>query len=48
MGGPAKHRTEKEILKAREALLNKADKRSILENLKSYPMDLFSMERDGE
>ncbi|MCR5118266.1 MAG: 4Fe-4S dicluster domain-containing protein [Lachnospiraceae bacterium] len=48
VGGPSKHRTEKEILKAREALLNKADKRSILENLKSYPMDLFSMERDGE
>lgn len=48
VGGPSKHRTEKEILKAREALINKADKRSILENLKDYPMDAFSMERDAE
>ena len=28
-------------------LLKKADKRQILENLKNYPMDQFSMLRDG-
>ncbi len=48
VGGPSKHRTEKEILKARATLMGKADKRGILENLKSYPMESFSMLRDGE
>lgn len=47
VGGPSKHRTEAEILKARSELLQRADKRSILENLKKYPMDQFSMLRDG-
>ena len=47
VGGPSKHRTEAEILKARSELLQKADKRQILENLKKYPMDQFSMLRDG-
>ena len=47
VGGPSKHRTEKEILKARTDLINKADNRKILENLKNYPMDKFSMYRDG-
>ena len=47
VGGPSKHRTETEVLKARAELLKKADKRQILENLKNYPMDQFSMLRDG-
>ena len=48
VGGPSKHKTEVEITKAREALLSKADDRRVLENLKKYPMDKFSMHRDGE
>jgi iron only hydrogenase large subunit-like protein len=47
VGGPSKHRTEMEIKRAREGLLAKADGRKILENLKNYPMDRFSMHRDG-
>ena len=47
VGGPSKHQTEFEITKAREALLSGADGRKILENLKAYPMDRFSMHRDG-
>ena len=47
VGGPSKHRTEAEVIKARADLLKKADKRKILENLKNYPMDQFSMLRDG-
>ncbi len=47
VGGPSKHRTEVEIRKAREALLSKADGRKILPNLADYPMDQFSMHRDG-
>ena len=47
VGGPSKHQTELEITKAREALLSKADTRGVLENLKAYPMDSFSMHRDG-
>ena len=47
VGGPSKHKTETEITKARKALLAQADDRSILENLKNYPMDKFSMYRDG-
>ena len=47
VGGPSKHKTEVEITKAREALLSKADDRKVLENLKKYPMDKFSMHRDG-
>lgn len=47
VGGPSKHQTELEITKAREALLSGADGRKILENLKAYPMDRFSMHRDG-
>jgi iron only hydrogenase large subunit-like protein len=46
VGGPSKHRTEAETLKAREGLLKQADGRKILENLKQYPMDKFSMFRD--
>ncbi|SFU73112.1 4Fe-4S dicluster domain-containing protein [Butyrivibrio sp. INlla21] len=48
VGGPSKHKTEVEITKARENLLAKADDRKVLENLKKYPMDKFSMHRDGK
>jgi iron only hydrogenase large subunit-like protein len=47
VGGPSKHKTELEIKRAREGLLKKADGRKVLENLKAYPMDKFSMYRDG-
>ena len=47
VGGPSKHRTETEITKARAQLLAKADARKVLDNLKDYPMDSFSMHRDG-
>lgn len=47
VGGPSKHRTETEIMKARNSLLAKADDRKVLDNLKKYPMDKFSMHRDG-
>ena len=47
VGGPSKHKTAVEITKAREQLLSTADGRMILDNLKDYPMDQFSMYRDG-
>jgi len=47
VGGPSKHKTEAEITKARNELLDKADGRGVLDNLKNYPMDKFSMFRDG-
>ena len=47
VGGPSKHQAEALVLKARTELLAKADGRSILDNLKNYPMDQFSMYRDG-
>ena len=47
VGGPSKHQAENLVLKTREDLLKKADGRKILENLKAYPMDKFSMHRDG-
>ena len=47
VGGPSKHKTEAEILKARENLLSKAEPREVLKNLEQYPMDKFSMYRDG-
>jgi len=47
VGGPSKHKTEKEIFRAREGLIKQADDRKVLENLKQYPMDSFSMFRDG-
>ena len=47
VGGPSKHQAEAVVLKARSALLGKADDRKILENLKNYPMESFSMLRDG-
>jgi len=47
MGGPSKHQAETLVIRARTGLLAKADGRKILENLKKYPMDRFSMLRDG-
>ena len=47
VGGPSRHVAEGEITRNRAELLAKADGRSILENLKKYPMDTFSMYRDG-
>ena len=47
VGGPSRHKTEVEITKARNALLSQADDRKVLANLESYPMDKFSMYRDG-
>ena len=47
VGGPGRRKTEAELLKARKALLAQADDRKILDNLKNYPMDKFSMYRDG-
>ena len=47
VGGPSKHKTEAEILKAREDLLKKAEPKEVLKNLEQYPMDRFSMYRDG-
>jgi iron only hydrogenase large subunit-like protein len=47
VGGPSKHQAENLVLQAREDLLSKADDRCILANLKNYPMDKFSMHRDG-
>jgi iron only hydrogenase large subunit-like protein len=47
VGGPSKHQAEALVLRARTELLGKADGRKILENLKNYPMDRFSMFRDG-
>ena len=47
VGGPSKHQAEGLVLKARAELFMKADRRGILENLEKYPMDDFSMYRDG-
>ena len=47
VGGPSRQRAETELAKARVDLLAKADGRGILENLKNYPMESFSMFRDG-
>ena len=47
VGGPSRHKNINDINKSREALLSKADDRKVLDNLKNYPMDSFSMYRDG-
>ena len=47
IGGPSKHQAEHLVVQARSGLLAKADDRKILDNLKQYPMDQFSMYRDG-
>ena len=45
VGGPSKHKAETEAKKDRDALIASADGRKVLENLKKYPMDQFSMHR---
>ena len=47
VGGPSKHQVETLVLKNRQELLSGADSRKVLENLSNYPMDSFSMFRDG-
>ena len=47
VGGPSRHVAVKELTKARETLLSKADSRNILDNLKNYPMGELSLIRDG-
>ena len=47
IGGPSKHQAEAQVLRDRKELLSRADGRRILENLEKYPMDQFSMFRDG-
>ena len=47
VGGPSKHQAENVVIRDRSQLLAKADGRKILENLRKYPMDQFSMHRDG-
>ena len=47
VGGPSKHQVESIVEQSRKNLLAQADGRKILENLKNYPMDAFSMFRDG-
>ena len=47
IGGPSKHQAEAQVLRDRKELLSRADGRQILENLEKYPMDQFSMFRDG-
>ncbi len=47
VGGPSRQMAEAELTRSRTGLLGKADGRSILDNLKNYPMDSFSMYRDG-
>ena len=47
IGGPSKHQAENLVISARTSLLSRADHRGILENLKKYPMNEFSMHRDG-
>ena len=47
VGGPSKRKTPAEITKARTELLAHADERKILSNIENYPMDQFSMFRDG-
>ena len=47
VGGPSKHQVETVVEQNRKNLLAQADDRRILDNLKNYPMDKFSMFRDG-
>lgn len=48
VGGPSKRKTEQEIMKARNSLLQAAEEKNVIENLLQYPMDKFSMHRNGE
>ncbi|MCI5640714.1 MAG: 4Fe-4S dicluster domain-containing protein [Lachnospiraceae bacterium] len=45
VGGPSRHRSERESMKDRNALLGEADERGVHENLEHYAMDSFSMHR---
>lgn len=45
VGGPSQHRSEKESLKDRNALLDEADDRGVHANIQDQPMDQFSMHR---
>ena len=47
IGGPSRHQAEAQVLRDRRELLAAADGRRILENLEKYPMEEFSMFRDG-
>ncbi len=47
VGGPSKHRTEVETLKARKTLLDQDRDFTVFDNLSGYPLDRFSMYRDG-
>ena len=47
LGGPSRQDIAASVERDRKELLEQADERSILENLKKYPMDQFSMFRDG-
>ena len=47
VGGPSKHQAENVVIRDRTTLLSRADGRNILGNLENYPMDQFSMYRDG-
>ena len=44
--GPSKNHTDINIRKSREALLEKADARKVYDNIKKYPLDSFSMNRE--
>ncbi len=45
VGGASKHKAEMEAKRDRDTLIGQADDRKVLENLKKYPMDQFSMHR---
>lgn len=47
VGGPSRHATDVEVEQNRKVLLSHADARKILPNLENYPMERFSMHRDG-
>lgn len=47
VGGPFRNEVENIVKRDRKNLLDNADNRNILDNLKKYPMDQFSMFRDG-
>ena len=46
VGGPSKHIQENIVMRTRAQMMVNADDRSILENVKNYPMDKFSMFRE--
>ena len=46
VGGPSSFNDQMSSKKNRDALISQADDRGILDNLKNYDMDKFSMHRD--